>query len=207
MTPTIQTIVVPTDFTARADRAVDYAAALARSLKASVHLVHIIEEPFFVGGEWDLYVRDASEVRERLYADAWSRLSAIAARLEKQSLPITTEIRRGSAVDGIIGAAMAAGADLIVMSTHGRSGVPHLLLGSVAASRRATGQGRSRARRRPRDGPWEFFAESRNSPRMRGRRRRTGGLPSSCETEIQRLRPLADCLLNLQQEPCKARRR
>ena len=132
MTPTIQTIVVPTDFTARADRAVDYAAALARSLEASVHLVHIIEEPFFVGGEWDLYVRDASEVRERLYADKWSRLSAIAERLEKQSLPITTEIRRGSAVDGIIGAAMAAGADLIVMSTHGRSGVPHLLLGSVA---------------------------------------------------------------------------
>ena len=132
MTPTIQTIVVPTDFTARADRAVDYASALARSLEASVHLVHIIEEPFFAGAEWDLYVRDAQEVRERLYADAWSRLSAIAARLENESLPITTEIRHGSATDGIIGAAMAAGADLIVMSTHGRSGVPHLLLGSVA---------------------------------------------------------------------------
>jgi nucleotide-binding universal stress UspA family protein len=131
MNPTIRKIVVPTDFTARADQAVDYAAALATTLEASVHLLHVIEEPFVAGGEWDLYVRDAQEVRERLYADVRSRLSATAARLEKQRQPITTEIRHGLASDGIINAATALGADLIVMSTHGRSGLPHLLLGSV----------------------------------------------------------------------------
>jgi nucleotide-binding universal stress UspA family protein len=132
MTPTIQKIVAPTDFTVRADQAVTYAAALATTLKASVHLVHVLEEPFVAGGEWDLYVGDAQEVRERLYADVRSRLSAIAVSLEKRGLSVTTEIQSGSASEGIINSARAAGADLIVMSTHGRSGLPHLLLGSVA---------------------------------------------------------------------------
>ena len=54
------------------------------------------------------------------------------ASLDKLPSLVTTEIRGGPASDGITNAAAAAGADLIVMSTHGRSGLPHLLLGSVA---------------------------------------------------------------------------
>ena len=132
MTATIQKMVVPTDFSPRADQAVAYAAALATTLGASIHLVHVIEDPFVAGGEWALYVRDAQEVRERLYADASSRLATMAASLDKVPSSVTTEIRSGPASDGITNAAAASGADLIVMSTHGRSGLPHRLLGSVA---------------------------------------------------------------------------
>jgi nucleotide-binding universal stress UspA family protein len=51
MAPTIQKILIPTDFSVRSDHAIDYGAALAATLKASIHLLHVIEEPF-VG--WDL---------------------------------------------------------------------------------------------------------------------------------------------------------
>jgi universal stress protein A len=131
MTPNIRKIVVPTDFSPRSDAALDYAVALAAALKAAVHLVHVVEEPF-VRGEWELYIRDAQEIRDQLEADARSRLAAAAGRVETPGVPVSTEIRHGSAFEGIIYEAKAIEADLIVMGTHGRRGLSHLMLGSVA---------------------------------------------------------------------------
>jgi universal stress protein A len=130
MTPDIRKILVPTDFSPRSDRALEYAVALATAMKAAVHLVHVVEEPFAGGAE--MYVRDAQEIRDQLDADARSRLAAIAGRVDPGRMPVSTEIRHGSAFDGIIYEARATGADLIVMGTHGRSGLSHALLGSVA---------------------------------------------------------------------------
>ena len=131
LTPTIRKIVVPTDFSPRSDAAVDYAVALATALGAPVHLVHVVEEPF-LGGEWEMYIRNPQEIREQLDADARARLAATAGRLETLSIPVSTGIRHGSAFEGIVHEAKAVSADLIVMGTHGRRGVSHLMLGSVA---------------------------------------------------------------------------
>jgi universal stress protein A len=131
MTPNIRKILVPTDFSPRSDAALDYAAALATALNAAVHLMHVVEEPF-AGGEWEMYVRDPQEIRDQLDADARSRLATTAGRLDSSAVPVSTEIRHGSAFDGILYEAKAIGADLIVMGTHGRSGLSHLMLGSVA---------------------------------------------------------------------------
>ena len=131
MTPNIRKILVPTDFSPRSDAALDYAAALATALNAAVHLVHVVEEPF-AGGEWEMYVRDPQEIRDQLDADARSRLATTAGRLDPRAVPVSTGIRHGSAFDGILYEAKAIGADLIVMGTHGRSGLSHLMLGSVA---------------------------------------------------------------------------
>ena len=131
MTPTIRKIVVPTDFSPRSDAAVDYAVALATALGAPVHLVHVVEEPF-LGGEWEMYIRNPQEIRDQLDADARARLAATAGQLETMSIPVSTGIRHGSAFEGIVHEAKAVSADLIVMGTHGRRGVSHLMLGSVA---------------------------------------------------------------------------
>jgi universal stress protein A len=131
MTPNIRKIVAPTDFSPRSDAALEYAVALATALKAAVHLVHVVEEPF-LGGEWELSVRNAQQIREQLDADARSQLAEAAGGLEAQGAPVSTEIRHGSAFEGIVCEARAVGADLIVMGTHGRSGLSHLVLGSVA---------------------------------------------------------------------------
>lgn len=115
MTPTINKILLPIDFSGPSERAAGYAATLARSLGASIHLVHVLE--------------DVS--RATRYEDSRSKLSALAASLAH--VPRTSvEVRSGRPATAIIDAAIDYGCDLIVMATHGRSGVSHLVLGSVA---------------------------------------------------------------------------
>ena len=132
MTPTIQNILLPTDFSPCSQRAVEYAAALARKLGAAVHLVHVLEEPFTTKAAWEFHRPDTPELRERMYQDCRSRLAQVAAQLHAAVPQVTTEVRSGTPTEAIVAAAVDYGADLIVMATHGRSGLPHLLLGSVA---------------------------------------------------------------------------
>ena len=130
--PRIQTIVVPTDFSPASDRALDYAAALASPCGATLHLLHVVEEPFIAGGGWEWYIPSAHAVREKLTSDSLARLSKIADRLMERGLSVTTGVAYGPPAEGIVTSAAESRADLLVMSTHGRSGVPHLVLGSVA---------------------------------------------------------------------------
>ena len=132
MTPSIRRIIVPTDFSPASQRAIDYAVTLARPLNASLLLLHVVEQPFVGGGGWEWYIPDAPALLERLEADSRTQLAEIGDGLTQQGLAVTTEVRRGLPTGGIVAAAADGGADLIVMSTHGRSGLPHLLLGSVA---------------------------------------------------------------------------
>ena len=132
MTTTIQNILLPTDFSACSQRAVEYATTLARKLGAAVHLVHVLEEPFTTKGSWEFHRQDTPELRERMYQDSQSRLAEIADKLHGAVPQVTTEVRSGTPTDAIVAAAIDYGADLIVMATHGRTGLPHLLLGSVA---------------------------------------------------------------------------
>ena len=109
----VKRIAVPTDFSEASDRAVEYAAALARRVGASVYLMHVL--------------RDQSQ-----YHLARVRLSALADRLTCDVPRVALEVRDGAPADSIAEAAMHYGADLIVMATHARSGLAHLLSGSVA---------------------------------------------------------------------------
>ena len=70
------------------------------------------------------------DLRERLTAEAEQRFEGITASLS--DLETATEVVVGLPAKTIVDVAAARGADLIVMGTHGRSGVAHLLLGSVA---------------------------------------------------------------------------
>lgn len=113
MSPIIRRIAVPTDFSEASDRAVEYAAALARRVGASVYLMHVL--------------RDQSH-----YHLARARLGALADRLTEGVPRVALEVRDGEPADSIAQAAMHYGADLIVMATHARTGLAHLLTGSVA---------------------------------------------------------------------------
>jgi nucleotide-binding universal stress UspA family protein len=114
MKPTIKHILVPTDFSMPSEAAVDYAAALAAQ------------------GAWELYLPETPQVRERRHQDAKDHLWRIASPHVNAGVRVTTEVRFGSPTDEIVAAAIAYGSDLIVMGTHGRTGLPHLLLGSIA---------------------------------------------------------------------------
>lgn len=139
MTPTIRKILLPTDFSPCSERAIEYAAALAKRLGTSVHLIHTLNGPAAMRGLWDPAVHDAHR-RERTYQAAKGRLAELAERLLPFATAVSAEVRSGVAADEIVRAATDYGCDLIVMATHGRSGLPHLVRGSVAEAviRRAT---------------------------------------------------------------------
>ena len=126
MSSLIQKIVVPIDFSDASEHAARYACTLARNLGSSVYLIHVLEQP--VRGPVSTF--EAGGTGERLYRGARERLAALAGRLG--ALRITTEVRSGKVAEEINDCAIAYGADLVVMSTRGLTGLPHLLLGSVA---------------------------------------------------------------------------
>jgi len=129
----ITRILVPTDFSAASDAALTYARSLARRFGASINLVHVFEDPFtsgaFVG---DGTVTMPLDLRQSLERMALEQLAVRHAE-HLGSLPLSsTDLLIGPIAKRIVEHAEKTHADLIVMGTHGRSGVSHLLLGSVA---------------------------------------------------------------------------
>ena len=124
MNPDIKRIIVPIDFSAPSEAAARFACDLARRLGANLYLIHVIASPAVVPHGAGVSVA----------APAWEVARAGLATLRRHlgSAEITTEVRTGSIDEAITSAVTAYGVDLIVMATHGRSGVPHLLFGSVA---------------------------------------------------------------------------
>ena len=127
----IQKIVVPIDFSDASKHAAQYAAALARRLDASLHLVHVLEPSEMVTGTFEFYGGPSAEHLDRLYWSKRSQLIAVSAGLDGD-VRVTNEVRHGTPAVSIRDAAVDYGADLVIMSTHGRSGLSHLLMGSVA---------------------------------------------------------------------------
>ena len=132
MAALVQKIVVPVDFSEASERATTYAWALARQLGASIYLIHVLETGELLHAPFDSDPEGAAARDEELYQDARLALAEVARRLGPGAHPLTTEVRRGHTVDSITQAAVHYGADLVIMATHGRTGLAHLLAGSVA---------------------------------------------------------------------------
>jgi nucleotide-binding universal stress UspA family protein len=113
-------ILVPVDFDAPSDRAVEIARALASPLDAAVHLVHVLEQPFTPG------------CGECLYSQRRAGLSRIAGVLNEHNIKTSVEVRTGAAVAEILKASIDYGADLIVMGTHARRGQQDLSSGTIS---------------------------------------------------------------------------
>ena len=123
---TLTQILLPTDFSHTAEHALDYARELAGRFGASVHLLHVVPDPM---QNWATEAMPVvSDLAERWKADAERRLEEI--RLDA---PQTVRaVRIGHAFVEILHYAADNAIDMIVMGTHGRGPVEHLLLGSVA---------------------------------------------------------------------------
>ena len=131
MIPALETILMPTDFSEPSQRALEYATSLARRLGASLHLLHVVYFPLEAAASPEGYWVDLTNVRSQMRAEAESQIQALAASL--QGIKVTTQVVEGtSPARAIIQAAKERPAQMIVMGTHGRGGVSHLLLGSVA---------------------------------------------------------------------------
>lgn len=133
----LKKILCPVDLSPDATSAANEAASLAKALGAELVLLHVMNEPAFsvvdpmLGpGETTGYALPALAEEYRVEMDR--RLNRLGASLEGTGLSVTTRLVRGPTHESIISAADQEHADLIVMGTHARRGLQHLLLGSVA---------------------------------------------------------------------------
>ncbi|MBA3460204.1 MAG: universal stress protein [Deltaproteobacteria bacterium] len=124
-----KTILVPTDLSEGAEQALDYACELAQTLGATVHLVNVIGIPSL--GVPELGLAMTSTVIDQIMIDNQTALDKLAESKRGKSQIGQALLRTGDAKDVINQAAIELGADLIVMSTHGRRGLKRALLGSV----------------------------------------------------------------------------
>jgi nucleotide-binding universal stress UspA family protein len=125
--PNFQNILFATDFSACSEAAVPYAKAIARLYGSTVHLVHVIgPEP--VIGPLEVPFLDV-ETHRKLAAQRMEKLATCEAF--KQILHTVT-LQRGCVAKVISELVSALHADLIVLGTHGRRGLKHFVLGSVA---------------------------------------------------------------------------
>ena len=130
MTRAFTKILMATDFGPESDVALRSCASLARRLGASIHLLHVVKDPMLAVNTPELYGIDWDRLRDDIVRHARESLAALAASLPDVS--IATDAVVGSPAETIANTAVDISADLIVMGTHGRGGLGHLFIGSVA---------------------------------------------------------------------------
>jgi len=121
---TVNSILVPTDFSQPSDAALHYATDMARTFGAQLYLLHV---PGKTGENLELNFPVG-----RFETAARERLDTLLSPSDVERLRPEYALRIGTPAEEIVRYADARDIDLIVMGTHGRSGVAHLLLGSVA---------------------------------------------------------------------------
>jgi len=122
---------VPLDGSMVAESIIPFILEIAGPLDMEVALVRVLVPvpPMAVEGTRHVVIEDAAKLRE-----AKEYLASIAADLRAKGVSVTTAVRRGEPVPEILAGAREVDADLIAMTTHGRSGLSRLLFGSVAAA-------------------------------------------------------------------------
>jgi len=133
MAATVTRILVATDFSAASDAALQFAKALATRFEASLHVLHVLEDPYVTGAfAPEVYAPPPPGLRESWLRSAESTMDTLLTVADKAAFDINTDVVFGPIARTIVERASQIGADLIVMGTHGRGGVAHLLMGSVA---------------------------------------------------------------------------
>jgi len=132
MTTNVAKILVPIDFSSHARVALDAAALLATRLGSSIEVLHVVDDPVR-SGAWspDIFVTDFHDILQDLLDHARARVNRFIAHLPAGVIA-KAEVVSGQPAQTIVERAGTGAFDLIVMGTHGRTGLSHLLLGSVA---------------------------------------------------------------------------
>lgn len=128
----VKNILVPTDFSAASREALRYACDLAVTLGATLHVVHVLENPFAPGAFMEMYSPPPAEYFTDLERQAEEKLTACLTPEQKQATGAVLTTRLGVPASEILDRLEEEPKiDLVVMATHGRGGVARLVMGSV----------------------------------------------------------------------------
>lgn len=127
-------ILVPVDFSDGSSAAVDHACMLAAALQAEVQVVHAFDVPTFVPphvvvmmGEIDAPLSEHAERHAKQQLEGFLERCKVPAGIR-----LSSHVTFGPPAATVLDVAERGGFDLIVLGTHGRTGLPRLLMGSVA---------------------------------------------------------------------------
>lgn len=125
----IKTVLCPIDFSADAYNALDYAADFARQGNGRLILLHVVDNPLteMYGPRGATYYAEVDHAIEKS-----KEMLAEAARTHAADVPYDLVVKHGNPYEEILKLAAEQNADMIVMSTHGRTGPKRLVIGSVA---------------------------------------------------------------------------
>lgn len=128
----ISNVLVATDFSDASASALAYGREFARAFGARLHVLHVVDSPVMWVGPEAIGV-DIARLQAELEAGAENRLNGIVTSEDREQLKATPAIRTGRVpAFEIANYAKSERIDLILMGTHGRGLVKHLLMGSVA---------------------------------------------------------------------------
>ncbi len=129
----IKRILTPIDFSPDSLHALRYACGLAAELGAQLLVLHVVDQTYLAATR---ELRVANPALAKLLDEQWesahTQMARVAAGLMHRVPHCRTLVQRGSPPHMIVTTAQRSGADLIIMGTHGRTGLAHLLIGSVA---------------------------------------------------------------------------
>lgn len=123
-------ILVPTDGSDLAEPAVEMALGLAETHDATLHVLFIVDQPTSVSGTGEGF-SGLDNLLDTLERKGQEVMNEVAERAKARDIEATTAVRRGNPHDDILAYANEHNIDVIVMGTHGRTGVKRALIGSV----------------------------------------------------------------------------
>jgi len=126
----LKTILVPTDFSECSEAAVKYGFALANAFGATAHLLNVVQDPYTLPWAADAFAAPVGDMLTDWEAQAKRRL--VESVPDASASPTVLTTRVGSPAAEIVRYATQHRIDLIVLGTHGRGPLGHILLGSVA---------------------------------------------------------------------------
>lgn len=123
----IKNILFPTDFSSFAEHALTYAVAMAQEFDATLYMLYVEELLPYVPSDPDRKFPDPATVAHR----AQEEMKAAVSPETESAIQVKRFVARGIPAEEIVDFARNNDIDLIVMATHGRTGLTHVLLGST----------------------------------------------------------------------------
>ncbi len=129
----IKTILVPTDFSAASKRALSYACNIADGFGATLHVLHVLQDPFTADGYMGLYLPNPEVYTAKAEQQARAELQSLLTDAQKEAYSAAFVLKWGTPVHEILDYIRShGGIDLVVLATSGHGAVARMMLGSVA---------------------------------------------------------------------------
>jgi nucleotide-binding universal stress UspA family protein len=128
----LQNVLVPTDFSETSAIALRYGKALAGAFDASLHVLHVVQEPFAQPWAVEAYGFSLATLQEEWLREAKTRMAQTLSDAERAKYRADLTTVLGHPVVEILKYAADHVVDLIVLGTHGRGPLGHMVMGSVA---------------------------------------------------------------------------